>query len=426
MPTVRHHRAARENGVVLPFSLPWGDAIRAAFSTSFKFVHPQRQEIVGGGDNVGCLMTATEPTYQRLINDRDSLRDELSKYPNPGPVSERTYKVYLATAIRLKKMMDSLQSEQPHLTIQDRIACCFTKGASRSDTVRGRRAALIHLLRVTSEKRLAVVERIIEGGLQLYAGELQKGWEYLRNVHEMLGWLRAAVECQPAFKSTQPRSSKSTSLKGLPKNWRERVLGELKQQGHKHWPAVAVLTLTGCRPEEILRGVAVTMDGDHVVRLTIVSAKGGKGALRHISILDGDPFFQIAWELAIANDHVDLGTAKDWRKNDLGDTVRETGEPLFRNAKEGISPYSYRHQLGSDMKKSGYADEVISAAFGHANLRTKTRYGRFGQGLAGRRLHVDTDVSITPMKEVFTPPTNDSTEQADPVSTRDNDDGPAP
>lgn len=73
----------------------------------------------------------------------------------------------------------------------------------------------------------------------------------------------------------EKRNSKKETIKPLPDDWREQVIAEVNK---KYRLEVILLAATGCRPEEIARGIdaMVTSDKKLILRIKTAKVKDGK------------------------------------------------------------------------------------------------------------------------------------------------------
>lgn len=137
----------------------------------------------------------------------------------------------------------------------------------------------------------------------------------------------------------------------------------LKQKDEDTYYAIRLITATGARPAELKN---MMIDGN---RVTILGAKqshdGKRGADRVIVLEEGT-------EKLVANAiahirNVDLGKVKD--------RLRAAGKALWPQRKALPSMYSWRHQMGSDLKASGLGRVEVAYIMGHQSTESVDRYG---------------------------------------------------
>lgn len=167
------------------------------------------------------------------------------------------------------------------------------------------------------------------------------------------------------------RSSKRASLRGLPDDWRQRVVAEASQELKQ---AILLMAATGVRPSEVEKGVEVTpvLGGVRVI------VRGSKIDRNH-----GQPIrmFEVYSELAVALAQEKSQIIKVQRANQLSVEIGRLGRRLFgAHRQENVSAYSLRHAFASDLKAAEIPGDEISALLGHAVADTKKHYGSSRQG----------------------------------------------
>lgn len=183
--------------------------------------------------------------------------------------------------------------------------------------------------------------------------------------------------------------------------------------------AVIIARTIGVRPSEM-----ASMKFDDSNKSIFVTGakkrrKGDRGIDRTL-ILEPDDYLIIkeAWaQLMIEFNRKDASPERAMKRiqNRLYTVVRK----VFEERESYPSLYSYRHQLGSDLKASGMDRVTIAAIMGHASVESVNAYGDRRHG--GRELNLDvSDESLDAVKytKLSTPPsvskqTTSSLEQKD-------------
>lgn len=176
------------------------------------------------------------------------------------------------------------------------------------------------------------------------------------------------------------RASKKKNLRDLPADWREVMVERMPN----YRDCLLVCALTGCRPIELERhGVEVTLTNG-ILKLRILGAKIGPNSgqeWREISYKNDstskNPLVRVLSDMVLATNGVALISISDTRA--FSGAVRAAGKRAFPEFSENITPYSFRHQMSSDMKAAGFGPDV-GAALGHCSSETACRYGEFRQG----------------------------------------------
>jgi integrase len=163
------------------------------------------------------------------------------------------------------------------------------------------------------------------------------------------------------------RKSKKASIKSLPYDWRSQICSNMT--GHKHFAEVRILACTGCRPCEVVRGVQVYRDSMGInFRIT-----GGKF----------DEVRGQEWRiLTLPLNHPIASTIADglYQASSAESLTKAITRKSVRLGFEGVSGYSFRHQMGSDLKASGFSKQKIANALGHISTTTQESYGNSGTG----------------------------------------------
>lgn len=254
--------------------------------------------------------------------------------------------------------------------------------------------AYLKLARNFYEQRLNTEQptpkRVI-AALKNCAGEYRPAyWRRLRNAlayaQEDAGYKKNAAQINA---TTNPITADDSQAKPKPKVKRAKKVTEADHQKlmavlkkHKDIPAQAAVYLCkqlGCRPAELpniaVRGSVVYIE----------SAKKNDGMKRGLDrMINVDP--KIAKTIGQAS----MAIKKEIRK---GRSVKQIQDRLFKHAKEAfprrrarISLYSYRHQLGSNLKSDkSLSNKQVAYIMGHQATSSIEQYGhvKSGNGSAG-------------------------------------------
>ena len=186
-----------------------------------------------------------------------------------------------------------------------------------------------------------------------------------------------AVEAEKRLHAGQrlTRHSKRSRLRGLSTDWREQMFLGLRSSS-KYLDVVAVLSATGARPAEFVRGIQVTLDAAGTLHFTIEGIKthGGKygQAERSFSVKVDRQELRYLRDRLVNNNGSLTVTAS---AGALSDKIRQLSKKVFPNLKSTVSAYVFRHQVAADLKASGLLDVEVSAALGHSVDKTKGYYG---------------------------------------------------
>lgn len=204
--------------------------------------------------------------------------------------------------------------------------------------------------------------------------------------------------CPIVFKAK--RNSKKETIKPLPDAWREQVIAEVNK---KYRLEVLLLAATGCRPEEIAKGIdAMVTDKKLILRIQTAKVKDGKivtskekklvpylagQEIRELifNINSGNIFmkdlFKIFQENYNKNNQPELNSyfrvnPNNIDKKTLASAITRAGKRcMFEGLEQNITPYCFRHQLAVDLKSLGVNGDIIAMMLGHAVDTTKGQYG---------------------------------------------------
>jgi len=185
--------------------------------------------------------------------------------------------------------------------------------------------------------------------------------------------------------------------------------------------AVIIARTIGVRPSEM---ASMNFDDSNQSIFVIGAKKRSKGdrGIDRTLLLELDDYLIIkkAWtQLMTEFNKKDASPQRAMKrvKNRLYTVVRK----VFEERESYPSLYSYRHQLGSDLKASGMDRITVAAIMGHASVESVNAYGDRRHG--GRKMNIDvTDESLDAVRniKVTTPPAKSvSAEKVDSEVTTD-------
>lgn len=181
-----------------------------------------------------------------------------------------------------------------------------------------------------------------------------------------------------------PRSNaKRKGIGTLPPNWRADFWKNFPENS-PHRLALALLSTTGCRPSELVKGVEVELDEHGNLKVIIKGTKTHDGRYgqeyRELTILVESKEAMFLQKSVVAN----VGTLHVAIKspNALSEAVRRHSKKLWPRRKYVVSPYSFRHQFAADLKNN-FDPEEVAMAMGHSVCKTQQHYGTRNQGRSG-------------------------------------------
>lgn len=201
------------------------------------------------------------------------------------------------------------------------------------------------------------------------------------------------VKSQEGFKKVS--FSKKQGLKKAPSP--DFILNGLelkKDLYNRHSLAFAIISTFGIRPAEMQKGVKLTFKDGMIYALVkgakVSDDKGHKHRAIGSSVRDGNKCDQVIAE-AIYNGGGEVIVTQT--KSDY-DSLRK----YFNNHYSGTSLYTYRHQVASDLKKSGISKRQIAEIMGHRTTESQVHYGyaRSSKGARSMIAKASNDVISSP------------------------------
>jgi integrase len=183
----------------------------------------------------------------------------------------------------------------------------------------------------------------------------------------------------PKGARTSLGKSKRKGLNKLPKGWVETLVDSL---GVRCAAAILATAVAGLRPAEIEKGVDVIADSDQLMRFDVTGAKVTATSGHTVRSLwfepDKEPVARRLWSLVAAAG----GRLRVQMK--VRTLHKAIVKAVERLGLKGISSYTFRHLLASNLKASDEFDALtIAKALGHRSTRTQRNYGTSRQGKAG-------------------------------------------
>lgn len=247
-----------------------------------------------------------------------------------------------------------------------------------------RRAALMHSFRSAVDRLLAeqdTMQRAIKATQSLgHSPDLAAWQKTVKKIGRMTEWHELLRnEPGPDIEQRRPRHSKRKDLRGLPADWRERMVARLPN----YRLAVLVQAVTGCRPDELVNGVQLEIQSGYLV----ATIKGSK-----VTAKTGQPWRRLLWRVdsesplvrnLVVEVQAGASMAKIKSAKAYSGAVRAAGAREWPERKTTVTPYCFRHAAASDMKASGIGKALISQALGHCSDVTKQYYGSHHQARGG-------------------------------------------
>lgn len=227
----------------------------------------------------------------------------------------------------------------------------------------------------------APTPRRVVRALEACAGEYRPAyWRRLRGAlalaQEEAGHPEAAQRVRatknPVTRAGSPTAPppKQRRARGVRPDDSDRLVQHLRERGDHH--ALAVLTVvqaTGCRPAEVA-GLRVSVS-DGTVTITGAKGRNDRGVEQRRLQLPFVAVSQVAAAMETLAGADDVG--REVRR--VQDRVARAGRRLWPRRAVVPSLYSWRHQMGSDLKGSGMDRVTIAYVMGHRATSSVDVYG---------------------------------------------------
>jgi len=173
-------------------------------------------------------------------------------------------------------------------------------------------------------------------------------------------------------KNSNPRKTKK--YQKLPIGWAEQYFDRVKNS--KYAPAIALLSIAGCRPSELARGVEITLQGDLSIQVCIESKKthGGEYGQKFRSFVVKSKCIEHEFLISLLKSNNKNMLIQIHSEKRLTDQMNKYSKNVFPRLKSIISPYTYRHQFAKKIKKVLDSTVDIAIAMGHSNDKSQRHY----------------------------------------------------
>lgn len=238
----------------------------------------------------------------------------------------------------------------------------------------------------------------IADALKAAAGEYRPAyWRRLRNALAFDQREKGFIEASERINATQnPVTLDGSTAAVKPKQMRTRAISledekrfaaEQAEKDPAAYSAVVIAKFTGARPAEY---GSIRVEGDTVyIEGAKKSHSGQRGADRCIELQAG------------IGKHVEAALRRLEGEN-LGaiqDRIRATGKRLWPQRKSVPSLYTWRHQLGSNLKASGLDRKEIAYIMGHQSTESVDRYGNRKTAGAGPMPRASKNADMSKIRE---------------------------
>jgi len=160
----------------------------------------------------------------------------------------------------------------------------------------------------------------------------------------------------------------------LPAGWAEKYFHRVKNS--KYAPAIALMSMTGCRPAEIVRGVVVTLMDNLSIKVCIESKKThcGEYGQKFRSFVVKSKCIEHEFLISLLKSNNKNMLIQIHSEKRLTDQMNKYSKIAFPGLKSIISPYTYRHQFAKKVKTSLGSKIDVAIVMGHSNDKSQRHY----------------------------------------------------
>jgi hypothetical protein len=171
------------------------------------------------------------------------------------------------------------------------------------------------------------------------------------------------------------KNSKAKRLKTLPKNWTSRLFQAAIDSNTPFCDVIAVMSITGCRPQEAGYGISLSLCDDGSIEFSINGAKTNGGVYgqewRSFSVLSDSTEFRYLVDQLKKNNRKMVVKANPGA---ICDKVTYLSKKSMPQLKSPATAYCYRHRFSGTMHGLGFDTETIAMALGHCTDTSQSYY----------------------------------------------------
>jgi len=165
---------------------------------------------------------------------------------------------------------------------------------------------------------------------------------------------------------------KQKRVKSIKQDDYSKVLSKLNKDDKELQAALTIANLVGCRPAEMLN-IEVDLPYEITIKGAKINEKGDRGLDRKLTLNYQDTF-----DIEQAVNTLRMGDTDNF-KTDIMHRIQTRLDTLtksvFPRRKAQMTLYSFRHQLGSNLKASGLSRVEIAYIMGHQSTKSVSVYG---------------------------------------------------
>jgi len=203
-------------------------------------------------------------------------------------------------------------------------------------------------------------------------------------------------ETQNKYKGCDAKQLSKPLRKVTNKDHMALINQTIKKGDHSLWAALTISWVLGCRPIEMMS--LELLQGNQVFITGAKKTESGKRGLDRQIILTDDDYKLVSNALPLLlNERWPSDADVERAIGRLRRRLENLNKKLFPKRKRQITFYSYRHQMGSNLKSSDKTRPEIAAIMGHQSVNSVNKYGDRRQGKGSVRISV-TNASIASVR----------------------------
>lgn len=229
--------------------------------------------------------------------------------------------------------------------------------------------------------------RVLQGGLdRLPITSMDENWladmqHRLESLTALASIKRSALVIEYGI-GTRKKQSQRDDLKLLPEGWQAKIVEAAV--GKKYQDAIALISLTGCRPQELVNKIEIDMSANPC-EIKIWGAKvveGRSGQAWRILKFSWDALPTHFGESA--TDGHESHVVEIQSTNALRQALYAISDELWPGGIR-VSPYHFRHAFAENLRENGWPAHEMAEAMGELSAETVSHYGRRIRPKRGRK-----------------------------------------
>lgn len=201
----------------------------------------------------------------------------------------------------------------------------------------------------------------------------------------------------PVTTAKEPTKQKQRRVKSVKQPDLDKLVAEVRRTDDAGLiAALDIARILGCRPAEML-GIR-HLQGQQVHITGVKKSKGVRGLDRTVELSEAD-CATVLEAVSVLNT---VQSGKSGVIHKLQSRLDHVTKRLWPHRKARITLYSFRHQLGSDLKQSGMSRQQVAYIMGHQSTQSIEVYGDRRSGSSGRSIKPARSADLSLVRENHT------------------------